>query len=78
MKKRERKSQEQKQRLQLLEQVLPAQLLVEQLVLPLSAEQPELRLPEALLALGEPQLLERQQVLLQLVLPVLLILNLNR
>jgi hypothetical protein len=54
------------------------QLLVEQLVLPLSAEQPELRLPEALLALGEPQLLERQQVLLQLVLPALLILNLNR
>jgi hypothetical protein len=78
MKKREWRSQEQKQRLQLPEQVLPVQLLVEQLVLPLSAEQPELRLPEALLALGEPQLLERQQVLLQLVLPALLILNLNR
>jgi hypothetical protein len=54
------------------------QLPVEQLVLPLSAEQPELRLPEALLALGEPQLLEQQQVLLQLVLPAQLILNLNR
>jgi hypothetical protein len=78
MKKREWRSQEQTQELQQPEQVLPVQLLVEQLVLPLSAEQPELRLPEALLALGEPQLLERQQVLLQLVLPALLILNLNR
>jgi hypothetical protein len=42
MKKRERKSQEQKQRLQLLEQVLPAQLLAEKLVLPLPVAQPEL------------------------------------
>jgi hypothetical protein len=78
MKKRERRSQEQKQELQLLEQVLPVQLPVEQLVLPLSAEQPELRLPEALLAQGEPQLLEQQQVLLQLELLAQLILNLNR
>jgi hypothetical protein len=78
MKKREWRSQEHKQELQLLEQVLPAQLPVEQLVLQLPVEQPELRLPEALLALGEPQLLEQQQVLLQLVLPAQLILNLNR
>jgi hypothetical protein len=73
MKKREWRSQEKTQELQLPEQVLPVQLLVEQLVLPLSAEQPELRLPEALLALGEPQ-----QVLLQLELLAQLILNLNR
>jgi hypothetical protein len=69
MKKRERRSQEQKQELQLPEQVL----LAEKLVLPLSVEQPELRLPEELLALGEPQ-----QVLLQLELLAQLILNLNR
>jgi hypothetical protein len=69
MKKREWRSQEQKQELQLPEQVL----LAEKLVLPLSVEQPELRLPEELLALGEPQ-----QVLLQLVLLAQLIPNLNR
>jgi hypothetical protein len=69
MKKREWRSQEQKQELQLPEQVL----LAEKLVLPLSVEQPELRLPEELLALGEPQ-----QVLLQLELLAQLILNLNR
>jgi hypothetical protein len=78
MKKREWRSQEKTQELQLPEQVLPVQLPVEQLVLPLSAEQPELRLPEALLALGESQLLEEQQVLLQLVLLAQLIPNLNR
>jgi hypothetical protein len=70
MKKREWRSQE----LQLPEQVL----LAEKLVLPLSVEQPELRLPEELLALGEPQLLEQQQGLLQLELLAQLILNLNR
>jgi hypothetical protein len=73
---------EQKQGLQLPEQVLPAQQLeeqlVEQLVLPSPVVQPELRQREAPLGLGELQRPVEQQVLLQLVLPAQLILNLNR
>jgi hypothetical protein len=82
MKRQERKQQEmqpeQKQGLQLPEQVLPAQQLVEQLVLPSPVVQPELRQREAPLGLGELQRPVEQQVLLQLVLPAQLIPNLNR
>jgi hypothetical protein len=82
MKGQERKQQElqpeQKQGLQLPEQVLPAQQLEEQLVQPSWAVHTELRQREAPLGPGESQLLEEQQVLLQPVLPAQLMLNLNR